>query len=269
MLENSSLRLPFLSTLFAVLLLAGCATHSTSAAGEEEQTAVESSIDPWEPVNRSIFRFNRSVDQATLKPVATGYEKVIPSFMRQGVRNFMANLRGPRNILNNFLQGKGGPGFSETGRLVVNSTIGVLGLVDVASGLGLEKHREDFGQTLAVWGVPDGPYVMVPFAGPQTLRDVFAFPMDYLADPLTYYDNDTVAYALYALRFIDIRASLLATDDLLDESFDPYIRLREAYLQNRRYAVYDGDPPVDDDFYDDIYDDLPEPDPAPDEDNSQ
>ena len=265
MLENSALRLPFLSVLLAVLALGGCATNSASANHEGEHAAAESGVDPWEHLNRRVFRFNRAVDRTTLKPIATGYEKVIPSFMRQGVRNFMANLRGPRNVINNFLQGKGGQGFSETGRLVVNSTIGVLGLVDVASGIGLENYREDFGQTLAVWGVPDGPYVMVPFAGPQTLRDVFAFPVDVLTDPLWYHEHDSVRYPLYALRFIDIRASFLSTDALLDESFDPYVRLREAYLQNRRYAVYDGDPPIDDDFYDDIYDDLPEPDPIPEE----
>jgi phospholipid-binding lipoprotein MlaA len=264
MLEKSALRLPALSLLLAVLALGGCASNSP-AATETKQDSVESGVDPWEPMNRRIFRFNRDVDRATLKPAATAYEKAIPSFMRQGVRNFMANLRGPRNILNNFLQGKGVAGVSETGRLVVNSTLGVLGLVDVASGMGLEKHREDFGQTLAVWGVPDGPYVMVPFAGPQTLRDVFAFPVDVLADPVWYHEHASVRYPLYALRFIDIRASFLSTDDLLDESFDPYVRLREAYLQNRRYAVHDGDPPVDDDFYDDIYDDLPEPDPLPEE----
>jgi phospholipid-binding lipoprotein MlaA len=270
MLENSALRLPILSILLAVLALGGCAASSTAANEEDQQTAVESSVDPWEPLNRRIFRFNRAVDRATLKPVAKGYEKVIPSFMRQGVRNFMANLRGPRNIINNFLQGKGSHGFSETGRLVVNSTIGVLGLVDVASGLGLEKHREDFGQTLAVWGVPDGPYVMVPFAGPQTLRDAFAFPIDVLVDPLWHYDgSEPLRYGLYALRAINYRAGFLSAEGLLDESFDPYVRLREAYLQNRRYEVYDGDPPVDDDFYDDIYDDLPEPDPAPQEDEQE
>lgn len=258
MSENHVLRFPLYSTLLA-LVLGGCASSGTTADEDDQQTAVESSVDPWEPVNRPIFGFNRAVDRATLKPIATGYEKVIPSFMRSGVRNFSTNLRGPRNILNNFLQGKGGKGFSETGRFVVNSTIGLLGLVDVASRMGLEKHREDFGQTLAVWGVPDGPYVMVPFAGPQTLRDVFAFPLDVLADPLWYYENDSVRYALYALRFTDLRARFLGQDDLLDEAFDPYVRLREAYLQNRRYAVYDGNPPVDDDFYDDFYDDLPEP----------
>jgi phospholipid-binding lipoprotein MlaA len=267
MLEYSALRLPLLSTLLAALALGGCASNSPVTDGEKENIA--DSGDPWEPMNRRIFRFNRAVDDATLKPIATAYEKAIPSFMRRGVGNFMANLRGPRNIVNNFIQGKAGHGLSETGRLVVNSTLGVLGLVDVATEMGLQPHREDFGQTLAVWGVADGPYVMVPFAGPQTLRDVFAFPLDVLADPIWYHEHDSVRYPLYALRFTDIRASFLATDDLLDDSFDPYVRLREAYLQNRRYAVYDGDPPVDDDFYDDFYEDLPEPDPLPEEEQEQ
>jgi phospholipid-binding lipoprotein MlaA len=264
MSENTSPRLSILAVLAAMLFIGGCATNSTAAAGKGDPGA--SQVDPWESTNRPIFEFNRKVDRATLRPIATGYERVLPSFMRTGVSNFMANLRGPRNIVNNFLQGKGGDGLSETGRFVVNSTVGLLGLFDVGTKVGLESHREDFGQTLAVWGVPDGPYVMVPFAGPQTLRDVFAFPLDVLADPLWYYEHDAPRYALYALRFIDIRAGFLATDDLLDESYDPYVRLREAYLQNRRFAVYDGNPPVDEDFYDDFYDDLPDPDPAPEDD---
>lgn len=267
MLRNPSLRLSFVAMLLAAALSSGCAANSTVADAEDENGA-KSSVDPWEHVNRPIFRFNRKVDSATLEPVASGYVRYIPSLVRSGVGNFMTNLRGPRNIINNFLQGKGADGLGETGRFIVNSTIGVAGLLDVASKLGLDSHREDFGQTLAVWGVPDGPYVMVPFAGPQTLRDAFAFPLDVLMDPLWHYEHDRVRYALYALRFINLRAGFLDMDDLLEESFDPYVRLREAYLQNRRFEVYDGDPPVDDDFYDDFYDDLPEPDPAP-EDNQQ
>ncbi|MEX2123106.1 MAG: VacJ family lipoprotein [Woeseia sp.] len=254
------LRNPIYAVFLLSVSLGGCAGNSTKA-GEEGQTNVESSTDPWEQRNRGVFDFNRALDRVTLKPIAEGYDKVVPLFMRRGISNFYTNLRGPRNILNNFLQGKGTRGFSETGRFLVNSTIGVLGLVDVASAMGLDKHREDFGQTLAVWGVPDGPYVMIPFGGPQTLRDAFAYPIDILADPLWHYENDSVRYPLYALRFIEYRAGFLSAQKVLDESFDPYIRLREAYLQNRRFEVYDGDPPVDDDFYDDFYDDLPEPEP--------
>ena len=249
--------------------LGGCAANSTTS-GEESQASAESNTDPWEQTNRSIFELNRSVDNATLKPIAKGYEKVIPSFMRTGVGNFYINLRGPRNIINNFLQGKGKRGFSETGRFLINSTVGVLGLFDVATAMGLEKYREDFGQTLAVWGVPDGPYVMVPFAGPQTLRDALAYPVDMIVDPLWHYDNDRVRYlALFPLRFIEYRARFLSSEGLLEESFDPYVRLREAYLQNRRYQVYDGNPPVDEDFYDDPYGDLPEPEPAPEDEQTE
>jgi phospholipid-binding lipoprotein MlaA len=264
-MEAALLRLPLFAILLMTLISGGCATNST-AADEEGQASAENNSDPWEQVNRPIFQFNRRLDRVTLKPIATGYERFVPSFVRTGFGNFSANLRGPANIINNFLQGKGADGFGEIGRFFVNSTIGVLGLIDVASKIGIESHHEDFGQTLAVWGVPDGPYVMVPFAGPQTLRDVFAFPVDVVTGPLWYYEHDKVRYGLYALYFIDLRAEFLDVDDLLDEAFDPYVRLREAYLQNRRYEVYDGNPPVDDDFYDDFYDDLPEPDPAPEDD---
>jgi phospholipid-binding lipoprotein MlaA len=254
------LRASHFSILLALFLIGGCAVSSTASGDEQQATA---DVDPWETTNRRIYAFNRSLDNATLKPIAKGYEKVVPKFMRTGVTNFSRNLNGPLNIANNFLQGKGRGGFSETGRFVLNSSVGILGLFDVATKVGLERHREDFGQTFGVWGVPEGPYVVVPFFGPQTLRDAFALPLDFLADPLWHYDNDPERYQLIALRLVSLRASYLSAESLLEDSFDPYVRLREAYLQNRRYAVYDGNPPVDDDFYDDFYDDLPEPEPEP------
>ncbi|MEX2496788.1 MAG: VacJ family lipoprotein [Woeseia sp.] len=260
----SCLARTFPYVLFSVLLLfSGCASNATSAAEGGQDDAQENPVDPWESVNRRIYDFNMNLDEATLKPVAQGYEKVVPRFARTGVTNFSSNLRGPLNIVNNFLQGKGREGVSETGRLLLNSTVGILGLIDVASEVGLEPEREDFGQTMAVWGVPDGPYVVVPFFGPQTLRDAFALPLDFLSDPLWHYNNDPERYLLIALRLVNLRAGFLSAEELLKESFDPYVRMREAYLQNRRYAVYDGDPPVDEDFYEDFYDDLPEPDPEP------
>lgn len=258
------LRTPRFVFLLALVFLCACATNSTTSADEQEAVADDSvDIDPWEPANRRVYGFNKGLDNATMKPIAKGYEKVVPRFVRTGVRNFSRNLRGPLHIANNFLQGKGQHGFSETGRFLLNSTVGIGGLVDVASKVGLEGQREDFGQTLAVWGVPEGPYVVVPFFGPQTLRDAFALPLDFLADPLFHYNNDPERYQLIALRLISLRADFLSAEGLLEESYDPYVRLREAYLQNRRYAVYDGNPPVDDDFYDDFYDDLPEPEPDP------
>lgn len=238
--------------LLCLLLAGGCASNMPA-------DAERSAVDPWEPMNRGIDTFNTEIDRVTLKPVARGYDNVVPEFMQRGITNFSRNLRGPLHIVNNFLQGKGRAGLSETGRFVANSTIGVLGIFDVASRMGLGHYNEDFGQTLAVWGVPPGPYVIVPFYGPATLRDAFALPIDFLADPLFYYENDRVRYSLFALRMVDLRARFLAVEKYVEDSYDRYIAIRESYLQNRQYEVYDGNPPEDEDFYDDFLEDLPEP----------
>ena len=156
--------------------------------------------------------------------------------------------------LNNFLQGKRGNGFSETGRFLFNSTVGIAGIFDVASASGMDEYREDFGQTAAVWGMPDGPYVMLPILGPKTLRDAVFTPLDILSNPLFHYDNSSVRDPLVGLGFIDLRYRLLTFDKLLEDSKDTYITTRESYLQNREYEVYDGNPPQDDDFFDDIED---------------
>lgn len=239
--------------LLPCLLLAG------GCAGAGPQTASAPDVDPWEATNRRIDAFNTKVDEATLKPIAKGYDKVMPDFLQQGVSNFSRNLRGPLHIVNNFLQGDGGEGFSETGRFLVNSTLGVGGLFDVATRMGFEKFPEDFGQTLAVWGVSSGPYVIVPFFGPQTLRDALALPVDFLADPLLYYEHDRIRYSIFALRSIDLRARFLSVEKFVEDSYDPYIAVRESYLQHRQFEIHDGDPPVDEDFYDDFLEDLPEP----------
>lgn len=238
--------------LLAAFCTAGCAADMPANVERSE-------ADPWEPMNRRIDSFNQQVDRYTLKPIAKGYQKVVPEFMRKGVTNFSSNLRGPLHIINNFLQGDAGEGFSETGRFFVNSTIGVFGLFDIASRMGFQRYEEDFGQTLAVWGVPSGPYVVVPFYGPQTLRDALALPIDFLADPLFYYEHDRYRYALFALRMIDLRARFLGVESFIEDSFDRYIAMRESYLQHRQFEVYDGDPPEDEDFYDDYLDDLPDP----------
>ncbi len=208
--------------------------------------------DPWEPMNRSLFSVNTTIDKVTTKPLAKGYRAVVPGPVRKGISNFFSNLVAPRSAINNFLQGKPGRGVSEIGRFVINSTIGVGGLIDIATPSGLEEYREDFGQTAAVWGVPDGPYVMLPFLGPQTLRDAVFLPVDIVADPLYQYDNTSVRDKLYVLRLIDLRYRLLAADKFLDDSKDKYVTTRESYLQNREYEVYDGDPPEDDDFFDEF-----------------
>lgn len=235
--------------LCASLLLAGCASAGTAANKENR-----SSADPWEPMNRQINAVNTTVDRYTLKPVARGYRKVVPGLARRGVSNFFDNLLTPNVALNNFLQGKGRDGFVDIGRFLINSTVGIGGLIDVGHELGLMEHDEDFGQTLAVWGVGDGPYVVVPFLGPRTLRDALTIPFDILGNPLFYYENTSVRDKLVVMQAIDLRARLLNAESILENSSDPYITLRESYLQNRNYNVFDGNPPIDDDFYDEMLD---------------
>ena len=192
-----------------------------------------------------------TIDKVSTKPLAKGYRAILPGPVRKGISNFFGNLVAPRSAINNLLQGKPGHGASEIGRFVINSTIGIGGLFDIATASGLEEHREDFGQTAAVWGVPDGPYVMLPFLGPHTLRDAVFLPIDIVVDPLYQYNNTSVRDKLYVLRLIDLRYRLLAADKFLEDSKDQYVTTRESYLQNREYEVYDGDPPEDDDFFDD------------------
>lgn len=226
-----------------MIVMSGCATIP-------EEQRVES--DPWESLNQPLFSVNQSLDKAITRPLAKGYDKVLPGPVRKVIRNFFTNLTTPRSAINNFLQGKPERGLSEVGRFLFNSTVGVGGLFNVASSAGVEEYREDFGQTAAVWGVPDGPYVMLPLLGPQTLRDALLSPVDIVGDPLYQYDNSSVRDKLYVLRLIELRHRLLSADKLLNESKDPYITLRESYLQNREYEVYDGDPPIDDDFFDEF-----------------
>lgn len=232
------------TSLSAILVISACAS-----VPQEHLT----DSDPWEAANRSLFTANVVVDNATIKPLSKGYRKVIPGPVRKGVANFFQNLTTPRSILNNFLQGKPGNGSSELARFLINSTIGIGGLFDVATAGGLEEYPEDFGQTAAVWGVPPGPYLMLPLLGPQNLRDALFLPLDILADPLFHYDRASVRDRVYGLRMIDLRYRLLAVDELLEDSKDPYVTLRESYQQNREFEVYDGDPPEDDDFFDDFF----------------
>ncbi len=233
--------------LLGAASLCGCAT--TSATVE---------YDPWEGFNRGVYAVNDFGDRVLIKPVAKGYKAITPRFVRRGVTNFFANLTTPRSALNNFLQGKPVRGLDDVARFLLNSTVGIGGLVDVATPSGLAAHDEDFGQTLAVWGVPNGPYMVLPLLGPSTLRDAFALPFDAVAEPLTHYENSDVRGPLYALRAIDLRARLLTAERLIADSKDPYITIRESYLQNRNYVIHDGDPPADDDFYDDFYDIEPD-----------
>jgi len=235
------------SSIVALILIAFLSTACSSIPAEQR---VDS--DPWESLNRPLYGFNTGFDNVLTKPIAKGYRAVLPGFARKGVSNFFRNLSTPRSAINNFLQGKPKRGISEVGRFLLNSSFGIGGLIDLASMSDMEEYREDFGQTAAVWGVPDGPFVMLPFLGPHTLRDAIMLPINIVVDPLYHYDNSSVRTKLYVVGLIDIRYRLLTADRLLEGSKDRYLTVRESYLQNREYEVYDGDPPVDDDFFDEF-----------------
>ena len=239
--------------LFVILvLLIGASQLSACAStdvADEDSARVE--YDPFEPFNRKVHKLNVTVDKYALRPIARGYKKVVPSPIRRGITNFFSNLTTPRSALNNFLQGKPKRGFNEIGRFLVNSTFGLAGFIDVASKGGVERYDENFGQTLSVWGVPDGPYVVLPFWGPNMASDVVALPVDYYSDLWTYYDNTSVRSKVWGLRIIDLRYRLLAADAILEDSADPYITVREAFRQNRTFRIYDGDPPDTEEEYDD------------------
>ena len=233
------------AVLLAATLLGACASIPA------EQRAKS---DPWEPLNRTLFDINTTIDNVTLKPIAKGYQAIIPSPVRTGVSNFYRNLTTPGSVVNNLLQGKPKRGLSELTRFVFNSTMGLGGILDVATAAGLEEYSEDIGQTVAVWGVPAGPYVMLPLFGPSTLRDALLFPINAIT-PLYYYENTSVRDKLQVLRIIDIRTRLLVAEKFLEDSKDRYITLRESYLQNREYVIYDGNPPEDDAFFDEFLED--------------
>ena len=244
-----------------LLTLSACASQAGNETATDESASAEEPVraeyDPWEPMNRGLYTFNDTVDRYTLRPIAKGYKAVIPSFARRGVTNFSQNLLTPRSAINNFLQGKPGPGLSDIGRFVINTIFGIGGLFDVATVSGLEVYDETFGQTFAVWGLPEGPFIFIPVLGPNTLLDAVATPFDILSDPLIHYNNSSVRDKLYILRAIDLRARLLTAETLLEDSKDPYLTIRESYLQNRRFRVHDGNPPTseeDDDLFEEFFD---------------
>lgn len=220
-------------SLLASLVLTGCAT-----TGENPK-------DPWERQNRAVFAFNEGVDKYALKPVAQGYDYVLPTPVKTGVTNFFDNIGDLWIGVNNLLQGKPVDAASDLGRLLINSTVGILGVFDVATPMGLEKHEEDFGQTLGRWGAEPGPYVVLPVAGPRDVRDSGGLAVDLLTDPLSYYPHQVaVRNSLWGVRLVNNRAVLLPAEKVIDEAaLDKYSYLRDAYLQRRRNLVYDGNPP--------------------------
>lgn len=217
---------------------------STSGA-----VADESSHDPYEGFNRSMFAVNEVVDKYAAKPVAQVYDAALPLPVKAGVGNFFGNVGDLWIGVNNALQGKFANAGSDLGRLAINLTLGIFGLFDVASELGLDKHDEDFGQTLAVWGVGDGPYLFWPIIGPRNVRDTAGWAADLYVDPVGNVDPVAVRNSLVGLRFVDLRASLLPADKVIDEAaLDKYSYIRDAYMQRRRNQIFDGRPPRDDDY---------------------
>jgi phospholipid-binding lipoprotein MlaA len=213
--------------------LQGCATVQNADAR-----------DPWESMNRSVYKFNDVVDTVAIKPAAQAYETVIPSIVRTGVRNVLGNLSDVWSMANSAMQLKAQATAETFMRINVNTFFGLAGLLDVASEMGLEKRKEDFGQTLGYWGVKPGPYLMLPLLGPSTLRDALATPLDLQGSPSQAFSDVATRNALTAVRILDVRSGLLQTVDVIKAaSLDPYSFVRDAYLQKRNNDIHDGNPP--------------------------
>jgi phospholipid-binding lipoprotein MlaA len=230
------------SLVFVTALVTGCATTRSTGDGA---TSTTSSDDPIEGFNRAVFTVNDKLDRAVFKPIAQGYEKVFPDPVRSCVSNIFGNIADVPASLNNFLQGKFKEGSSDICRVGVNTTIGVVGCFDIASKWGFEKHNEDFGQTLGAWGVPSGPYLVVPLFGPSTFRDAPASIVDGYMDPTHYLSRVAIRNILYGVRLVDKRAQALDTTNFIDNAaLDPYVFVRDAYLTRRRSLVNDGREPA-------------------------
>jgi len=242
------------SLLISSMLVAGCA-------------GVHNPEDPLEPLNRGVYRFNDALDKAFLKPVAKGYSAVMPTPGKNMVTNFFSNLDDIMVTANDLLQFKLAQGFSDGMRFVVNSTIGVFGLIDVASAGGLKKHDEDFGQTLGKWGFGNGAYLVLPIIGPSTVRDGLGFFGDLYVDPMYYIDDMSTRNLTYLFQKVSRRAGLLDQEKVMDEALiDRYQFMRDIYLLHRQSLLYDGNPPRKKYDYDDEGDDtaLPQDSPASD-----
>ena len=246
---NRSSKIRFLPIILALLFISiasGCASTQPKDTFDNN--------DRLEPVNRASFNFNETLDQYILKPIAEPYAKYTPPVYRAGITNFFDNLTYLNVVLNSFLQGKFGQGLSDVTRFIVNSTIGIGGLNDIATPMGLEKHDEDFGQTLAAWGVGQGSYLVIPLSGPNTVRNTPDMVTSTVLNPF-WYVSSAILFPVAALNLINTRANLLEATNLRDEAaIEPYTFTREAFLQQRKYLIYDGNPPLE--GYDDIFDDA-------------
>jgi phospholipid-binding lipoprotein MlaA len=238
--------------LLAGLLLSGCATVD----------GPKNPRDPLEGYNRAMFEFNDDFDRALFRPLAEGYDKVMPQPVNSGISNFFSNLDDILVLLNDLLQLKFEQGLSDLGRITWNTTAGLFGFIDVATHMDLPKHDEDFGQTLGYWGVGSGPYLVLPFLGPSTVRDGSAMVATWQVAPLSRLEDERLQTELLVLRAVDTRAGLLRATRILETAaLDPYAFMRDAYLQRRQNQVYDGNPPLQNDFdpFAEEFDPLAEP----------
>lgn len=245
--KMGALQRRWLGAVSVALLVCGCASNPDR---------VRDPRDPLESYNRAVHRFNSDVDKAFLRPIAKGYQAITPEPVDRGITNFFNNIADVTSAVNNVLQFKMSRAGSDVGRLFINSTVGVLGFVDVATNVGLPSYKEDFGQTLGYWGLGPGAYFVLPLLGPSSIRDTIGLAGDVVTDPLFHLDDDTLIWGLVGLRLVDLRADLLTASQILDDAaIDPYVFLRDAYLQRRLTLVHDGHPPPvegQDDFWDDI-----------------
>jgi phospholipid-binding lipoprotein MlaA len=232
-----------------VLLISGCAGTPPEAQSEREVLS-----DPFERLNRKIFAFNNTADRYLAKPISSGYKKVVPAPARKGVGNFFNNLDEIKTIVNSLLQGNLDGSMRSLSRLLTNSTIGLLGLFDVASKMGVERTEEDFGQTFAVWGISPGPYLVLPFLGPSSIRDGIGLIPGYFGlDPISYIDSTSTRWAVLGLKYTNIRSQLTAAEQILNSQLDPYLFLRQTFEQSRINDIFNGNPPEEElDFFDEF-----------------
>jgi phospholipid-binding lipoprotein MlaA len=243
-------RPPILSAVLICLLLSACAGTQSRHTDPVN--------DPWEGFNRKVFAFNDGLDKV-VRPIAVGYDKVMPDPFQRGVGNFFRNLDAPVTLVSTLLQGKFEQSADVLGRFLINTTVGLLGFFDVATKMGIPFYNEDLGQTLATWGYENSNYLMLPFFGPSTLRDGAGRLTDSYIHPVGRAIHGRTEWGWYIVRGIDQRARFLDQDSELEQAYDPYVLMRDVWLQNRQYQIYDGDPPMTD--YDLYLEDYPDEEP--------